>query len=448
MAQLRAHYERWWKELEPLSGEFVTTSLGAEAQPVVNLTSSDWQDVYVDNSRHVRQANGGPRGGPWNVRVERAGDYEISVRRWPPEVDTALTAENGTGSRALPIAGAKLTVAGQEQSAKAEAGDKAVTFRAKLPAGPTRLQAWFVDRDGKDLCGAFYATIRCSALIQPDRIDCDSEPGIPRSLLSLKSMRKMLCILIALLLLALPASAWNGLGHRTVAELAWRQMDPAERRAASDLLRQHPHYRELLVAEVPAGVDTNEWAFLTAAVWLGHGASGQSRGSRTSRTRSPNTTCIPTRSAIPSSGRPTRNRVSLDKFSIAKPNAEMVLSNSLVTLRNPKASAHDRAVSLCGALHLFGDLHQPLHTANLVTKDKPKGHGLGSSFLVRDERGEQINLHTFWDYSPGPDLSYQAVAALADKLAAAPELQPATAAGVSSAPHDSGLGAGELTGSP
>ncbi len=96
--------------------------------------------------------------GHWNVRVERAGDYEISVRRWPPEVDTALTAENGAGSRALPIAGAKLTVAGQEHSAKAEAGDKAVTFRAKLPAGPTRLQAWFVDRDGKDLCGAFYAT--------------------------------------------------------------------------------------------------------------------------------------------------------------------------------------------------------------------------------------------------------------------------------------------------
>ena len=105
VAQLRAHYERWWKELEPLSGEFVTTSLGAEAQPVVNLTSSDWQDVYVDNSRHVRQADGGPRGGPWNVRVERAGEYEISVRRWPPEVDTALTAENGMAAARCPLPG-------------------------------------------------------------------------------------------------------------------------------------------------------------------------------------------------------------------------------------------------------------------------------------------------------------------------------------------------------
>jgi hypothetical protein len=138
----------------------VATSLGAEAQPVVNLSSSDWQDEYVDNSRHVRQANGGPRGGPWNVRVERGGEYEISVRRWPPEVDTALTAENGAGSKALAIAGAKLSVAGQEYSAKAEAGAKAVMFHAKLPAGPTQLQAWFVGPKGKDLCGAFYATIR------------------------------------------------------------------------------------------------------------------------------------------------------------------------------------------------------------------------------------------------------------------------------------------------
>jgi hypothetical protein len=145
--------------LEPLSEQFVTTSLGAEAQPVVELSSSDWQDLYVDNSRTVRRAAGGPRGGHWNVRVERAGEYEISVRRWPPEVDTALTAPNGTPSRALPIAGAKLTVAGQEHSAKAEAGAKAVTFHAQLPEGPTQLQAWFTDRAGKDLCGAFYATI-------------------------------------------------------------------------------------------------------------------------------------------------------------------------------------------------------------------------------------------------------------------------------------------------
>lgn len=157
--KLRAHYENWWKELEPLSRQFVTTSLGAKAQPAVTLTSSDWEDRYVDNSRLVRQAAGGPRGSHWNVKVESAGEYEISARRWPPEENLALNAPHGPTSRALPIAGAKLTVAGKEYFEKSKAEDKAIVFRVKLPAGPTQLHAWFLDDAGKDLAGAFYTTV-------------------------------------------------------------------------------------------------------------------------------------------------------------------------------------------------------------------------------------------------------------------------------------------------
>lgn len=47
-------------------------------------------------------------------------------------------------------------------------------------------------------------------------------PAMPGNLLSLKLITKMVCILVAHLLFALPARAWNSLGHRTVAELAWR----------------------------------------------------------------------------------------------------------------------------------------------------------------------------------------------------------------------------------
>lgn len=236
---------------------------------------------------------------------------------------------------------------------------------------------------------------------------------------------KIPCALIGLALLALPAGAWNNLGHRAVAELAWRQMDRAERRAASDLLRQHPHYNELLIAEVPRGVNTNQWAFLTAAVWLDMvrpAKAGQPHKPRSITQYDVHPHAIGHPFVRPAD----RNRVSLDNFFIAKPNAEMVLSNSLATLRDPRASAHDRSVSLCVVLHLFGDLHQPLHTANLVTKDKPKGNGLGGSFLVLDQAGEPTNLHTYWDYSPGFDLSYEAVTALANELTRAPELQPGT----------------------
>jgi len=246
---------------------------------------------------------------------------------------------------------------------------------------------------------------------------------MPGNLLSLKWITNIVCILVAHFLFALPARAWNSLGHRAVAELAWRQLDRAERRTASALLRQHPHYRELLIAEVPRGADTNQWAFLTAAVWL-----DMVRPAKAGQPDKPRSITqydvYPHAIGYPFVRPADRNRVSLENFFIAKPNAEMVLSNSLATLRNPRASAHDRSVSLCVVLHLFGDLHQPLHTANLVTKDKPKGNGLGGSFLVLDPAGEPTNLHTYWDYSPGFDLSYEAVTALANELTRAPELQP------------------------
>ena len=37
--------------------------------------------------------------------------------------------------------------------------DKGVTFIVKLKAGRTKVQTWFLDRDGKELCGAFYTEV-------------------------------------------------------------------------------------------------------------------------------------------------------------------------------------------------------------------------------------------------------------------------------------------------
>jgi arylsulfatase A-like enzyme len=153
------HYQQWWRELESARTAFVTTSLGAEQQPQVVLTSSDWQDVYCDNSNHIRQAAGGPRGGHWNVHVERAGTYRISLRRWPREVETALGAPHGEMSRTLPIHGAVIRVNVQETKLAGRPADQELVARIVLPAGPAALQAWFLDAQGKELSGAFYAYV-------------------------------------------------------------------------------------------------------------------------------------------------------------------------------------------------------------------------------------------------------------------------------------------------
>jgi hypothetical protein len=231
-------------------------------------------------------------------------------------------------------------------------------------------------------------------------------------------------VLLLLVLLTFPAPAWNAVGHRTVAELVWRQMSPAERQAAADLLRQHPHYEMLLAVDVPARLGTNESVFLNAAVW-----PDWVRPARPGQPPKPELVtkynAYPHGIELPFVQPADVGRVSLEKFPVPKPIIQTALSNSIATLRNRNASPHDRAVSLCWALHLCGDLHQPLHMATLVTPDKPGGHGAGGDLVVLDRHGKQIDLHALWDQLPGVDFSHKAVAALADQIAAAPELQPA-----------------------
>lgn len=219
------------------------------------------------------------------------------------------------------------------------------------------------------------------------------------------------------------AHAWNTVGHRTVAELAWRNMDGHERRAVSELLKQHPHYKQLLAADVPKGVDTNEWVFLTAAVW-------PDRVRPAKHGQPPKPEFITQYDLYPHAiGYPfleagETNQALLENFYIAKPNAEMVLSNSIATLKNKNASAHDRAVSLCWTIHLMGDLHQPLHDANMVSEKRPEGDHLGGHHIALNPDGKRIDFHSFWDRLGGVDPSYQTIVALTDEISSDPALKP------------------------
>ena len=167
--KMRAHYEQWWAGIEPTLRDFCPISVGAPQENPVELSCSDWQEVYCDNINAVLTAQGGPRGGPWNIEVERAGDYEIALARWPFFRDLALSAACPAKKmtvatlpegKALAIAQARLQVGGHDLTGKAAADAKHVRFRVKLVAGKTLLHGWFQDADGQDLSGAYYARVR------------------------------------------------------------------------------------------------------------------------------------------------------------------------------------------------------------------------------------------------------------------------------------------------
>jgi hypothetical protein len=57
-----------------------------------------------------------------------------------------------------------------------------------------------------------------------------------------------------------------------------------------------------------------------------------------------------------------------------------------------------KAVALAWLFHLVGDIHQPLHTAQLFTVEYPQGDRGGNEICVRViQAGQSMDLHRFWD---------------------------------------------------
>jgi S1/P1 Nuclease len=57
-----------------------------------------------------------------------------------------------------------------------------------------------------------------------------------------------------------------------------------------------------------------------------------------------------------------------------------------------------RAIALAWLFHLLGDIHQPLHTAQLFTADYPQGDRGGNEICIRvTQAGQPMDLHRFWD---------------------------------------------------
>jgi hypothetical protein len=156
-AQLRQRYEAWWEEL---SLDFVRPAeivLGDARQNPSELTCFEWHSSQQWGQQAVERGFDG--NGYWTVRVARAGKYQISLRRWPREVDAPITARVGAG-RAIAADSACLRIGEYDRQQPITADTRVVTFEMSLPAGSTRLQTWLTADDGSSR-GAYYVSVRC-----------------------------------------------------------------------------------------------------------------------------------------------------------------------------------------------------------------------------------------------------------------------------------------------
>ncbi len=165
-AKMRAHYDQWWDELMPAAEAYQPIVVGGRAENPARLSASDWNGVYCDNPGCVR--DGQALSGPWSIRVERAGRYRFSLRRWPKESGLALSdpaaplkGEYGDlmAGKALPITQARLRIGEVELRQRVSPDDQEVVFETELEPGERQLQSWFLDDAGELLAGAYYVEV-------------------------------------------------------------------------------------------------------------------------------------------------------------------------------------------------------------------------------------------------------------------------------------------------
>lgn len=172
--RLRAAYEAWWESLQPALQRHAEFVLGNPAENPSRLTCHDW---LTDDGGHSpwNQATvraGQRTQGDWAVRVEQAGRYRITLRRWPAESGTPITsglpagagvpgeeAFRETPGKPLEIQSAGYKIGETEATKPVAPSAESVEFETNLPEGSARLRGYFELADGETI-GAYYVDVQ------------------------------------------------------------------------------------------------------------------------------------------------------------------------------------------------------------------------------------------------------------------------------------------------
>ncbi|WP_232536224.1 S1/P1 nuclease [Lacipirellula parvula] len=193
-------------------------------------------------------------------------------------------------------------------------------------------------------------------------------------------MRNLLTLAILLLSTA-NAAAWNALGHKVIADIAWQQLNEQSRAEIVRTLRRHPRFDDDFAKQMPSDVDENRWIFQQAAVWpdIARGKAGFD---------------MPTWHYVNIAiGRERGfNFVSKPVGKAEEWNIIQAIAYCRKVIASD-ATPSQKALAYSWLFHLVGDLHQPMHSTALFSERFPDGDRGGNSIpLVQGD-----NLHSLWD---------------------------------------------------
>jgi hypothetical protein len=165
--------------------------------------------------------------------------------------------------------------------------------------------------------------------------------------------KNSILLVCALLVVSPKAFSWGKTGHRVVAEIAQRHLDPAAKKGIKDLLGEDDLAR---IANYPDEIRSDRKYDYTGS-W--HYVS------------------------IPN------EKTYFDQKRNKDGDVIEALFRMDETLKDPKKSKDDKAFALKFLVHLMGDMHQPLHVG--IAEDRG-----GNNVRVKWFKAES-NLHAIWD---------------------------------------------------
>ncbi|KAG5473138.1 hypothetical protein CUR178_03056 [Leishmania enriettii] len=162
---------------------------------------------------------------------------------------------------------------------------------------------------------------------------------------------------------------WGCAGHMILAEIALRQLDPANEKKIQAMATQFAQS-----GPFPWSPDV-----IQAACWPDDVRRWQQSAM----------------SAWHFIAKPY-NPENVSTVPLQEANAVSVSLNMITALRNTKAPPYLLNFAWVHLLHIIGDLHQPLHTVAMYSHQYPNGDRGGNLIYVR-VRGRSVKLHALWD---------------------------------------------------
>lgn len=204
---------------------------------------------------------------------------------------------------------------------------------------------------------------------------------------------RLLFILIILVSTSSPVFAWNAVGHKVIAQLAYNQLSTTEKQKIDAILKTR--------LEGKNDQSPNE-RFLSAAVWPDE-IRNQVKYKHTAAWHYINLPLKLTNGTIQSIN---------SSHQVAEPNVVWAIHHLENRLQDKSLSRREQATYLSFLIHLVGDIHQPLNCATLISKkyhfELPAGDESGNNYLIQTPIAN--NLHSYWNKGLGllynPDKHY------------------------------------------